>query len=95
MQLQLRGCGGPPRDGDVTRATQASPLQSYQATRLQERLTINFEFEIGQDGEFATRSGAKGQTRTADRTIFSRELYQLSYLGTVGDRGLEPLTSTV
>src|SRR5690606_30117716 len=47
--------------------------------------------------------GAKGQTRTADRTIFSRELYQLSYLGVcccdrrppVGDRGLEPLTSTV
>ena len=61
--------------------------------------------------------GAKGQTRTADRTIFSRELYQLSYLSvgplrlrwsrgagavgrsesarTVGDRGLEPLTSTV
>jgi hypothetical protein len=27
--------------------------------------------------------GAKGQTRTADRTIFSRELYQLSYLGAV------------
>src|SRR5215203_2566037 len=27
------------------------------------------------------RGGAKGQTRTADRTIFSRELYQLSYLG--------------
>jgi hypothetical protein len=25
--------------------------------------------------------GAKEQTRTADRTIFSRELYQLSYLG--------------
>jgi hypothetical protein len=49
-------------------------------------------------------SGAKGQTRTADRTIFSRELYQLSYLGehavlfsplVVGDKGLEPLTSTV
>ena len=45
--------------------------------------------------------GAKEQTRTADRTIFSRELYQLSYLGKsaparlVGDRGLEPLTSTV
>ena len=60
--------------------------------------------------------GAQGQTRTADRTIFSRELYQLSYLslhrlnysinesrisvpsgrcGPVGDRGLEPLTSTV
>ena len=46
--------------------------------------------------------GAKEQTRTADRTIFSRELYQLSYLGrrraagvAVGDRGLEPLTSTV
>ncbi len=30
--------------------------------------------------------GAKGQTRTADRTIFSRELYQLSYLGA----GLDP-----
>ena len=28
-------------------------------------------------------SGAKGQTRTADRTIFSRELYQLSYLGEI------------
>ncbi len=48
--------------------------------------------------------GAKGRTRTGDRTIFSRELYQLSYLGgsfsriyprLVGDRGLEPLTSTV
>jgi hypothetical protein len=36
--------------------------------------------------------GAKGQTRTADRTIFSRELYQLSYLGgaatTVDQRSL-------
>jgi hypothetical protein len=49
-------------------------------------------------------AGAKGRTRTGDRTIFSRELYQLSYLGVmcavpgvllVGDRGLEPLTSTV
>lgn len=52
--------------------------------------------------------GAKGRTRTDDRTIFSRELYQLSYLGEVngvpdasraarpvGDKGLEPLTSTV
>ena len=26
-------------------------------------------------------TGAKGRARTADRTIFSRELYQLSYLG--------------
>jgi hypothetical protein len=26
-------------------------------------------------------SGAKGRARTADRTIFSREHYQLSYLG--------------
>ncbi len=69
-----------------------------------------------------TETGAQGQTRTADRTIFSRELYQLSYLSEksgrlgdrpslicirhpnaasqgasepVGDRGLEPLTSTV
>ena len=33
--------------------------------------------------------GAKGRTRTADRTIFSRELYQLSYLGMLqrGDAG--------
>ncbi len=50
--------------------------------------------------DFRSFAGAKGQTRTADRTIFSRELYQLSYLGEggvtmVGDRGLEPLTSTV
>ena len=54
---------------------------------------------------FLVHSGAKARTRTADRTIFSRELYQLSYLGggcgagatdaSVGDRGLEPLTSTV
>ncbi len=51
-------------------------------------------------------SGAKGRARTGDRTIFSRVLYQLSYLGIilevetratppVGDKGLEPLTSTV
>jgi hypothetical protein len=30
--------------------------------------------------------GAKGRARTADRTIFSRELYQLSYLGVVSAR---------
>ena len=29
----------------------------------------------------AKYAGAKARTRTADRTIFSRELYQLSYLG--------------
>lgn len=49
--------------------------------------------------------GAEGRNRTADTTIFSRVLYLLSYLGSlaphadrlyqVGDRGLEPLTSTV
>ena len=48
--------------------------------------------------------GAKAQDRTADTGIFSAVLYQLSYLGVaylagdaafVGDRGLEPLTSTV
>ena len=30
------------------------------------------------------RNGAEGQNRTADTTIFSRMLYQLSYLGTGG-----------
>jgi hypothetical protein len=35
------------------------------------------------------RFGAKGRTRTADRTIFSRELYQLSYLG-MRFRGVAP-----
>ena len=29
-------------------------------------------------------NGAEGQSRTADTTIFSRVLYQLSYLGTPG-----------
>ncbi len=32
--------------------------------------------------------GAKGQTRTADHTIFSRALYQLSYLGGSPGRAL-------
>ena len=31
--------------------------------------------------------GAEGQSRTADTTIFSRVLYQLSYLGTPGTHG--------
>ncbi len=35
---------------------------------------------------FVALSGAKARTRTADRTIFSRELYQLSYLGVVAGR---------
>lgn len=49
-------------------------------------------------------SGAEGRDRTGDTGIFSAVLYRLSYLGVahaagdaafVGDRGLEPLTSTV
>ena len=49
-------------------------------------------------------SGTEGRDRTGDTGIFSAVLYQLSYLGVaylagdaafVGDRGLEPLTSTV
>ena len=46
--------------------------------------------------------GAEGRIRTADTVIFSHVLYRLSYLGAylitqtkVGDRGLEPLTSSV
>ena len=51
-----------------------------------------------------TFSGAEGRNRTGDTGIFSAVLYRLSYLGvahlagnaaSVGDRGLEPLTSTV
>ena len=33
------------------------------------------------------RNGAEGQNRTGDTTIFSRMLYQLSYLGTPGVTG--------
>ena len=40
-------------------------------------------------------SGAKEQNRTADTAIFSRMLYQLSYLGAVGEAGLEPATPSV
>ena len=40
-------------------------------------------------GLFSTM-GAKARTRTADRTIFSRELYQLSYLGLEGGPGRQP-----
>ena len=39
--------------------------------------------------------GAEDVTRTRDPTIFSRMLYQLSYLGGVGSEGLEPPTSSV
>ena len=39
--------------------------------------------------------GAKEQNRTADTAIFSRMLYLLSYLGKVGEAGLEPATPSV
>ena len=39
--------------------------------------------------------GAKEQNRTADTAIFSRMLYLLSYLGVVGETGLEPVTPSV
>ena len=54
-----------------------------------------------------TKSGAEGRPRSADTAIFSRVLYQLSYLGkrrldaflerrpTVGETGLEPVTFRV
>ncbi len=32
--------------------------------------------------DWGEEGGAEGQNRTADTTIFSRMLYQLSYLGT-------------
>jgi hypothetical protein len=37
-------------------------------------------------------NGAEGQNRTADTTIFSRMLYQLSYLGTRGMNGTRRTT---
>src|SRR4029077_1759240 len=36
--------------------------------------------------ERSVRSGGEGQNRTVDTTIFSRMLYQLSYLATPGSR---------
>ena len=43
---------------------------------------MDLPVETRRDGaRVSARDGAKGRTRTADRTIFSRELYQLSYLG--------------
>jgi hypothetical protein len=35
-------------------------------------------------------SGAQGRNRTTDTAIFSRMLYQLSYLGTRGTQGHSP-----
>ena len=40
-------------------------------------------------------SGAEGRNRTADTAIFSRMLYQLSYLGMAAPTGLEPAISHV
>ena len=39
--------------------------------------------------------GAEGRNRTADTAIFSRVLYQLSYLGLAAPTGLEPAISHV
>lgn len=39
--------------------------------------------------------GAEGRNRTADTAIFSRMLYQLSYLGLAAPTGLEPAISHV
>ncbi len=39
------------------------------------------DLAIGGSGERVSEGGAKARARTGDRTIFSRELYQLSYLG--------------
>ena len=47
--------------------------------------------QAGRSGSY----GAKEQNRTADTAIFSRMLYQLSYLGLVGETGLEPVTPSV
>jgi hypothetical protein len=41
------------------------------------------------------RFGAEGRNRTADTAIFSRMLYQLSYLGVAAPTGLEPAISHV
>jgi hypothetical protein len=39
---------------------------------------------------FSGGSGAESQNRTGDTAIFSRVLYQLSYLGPVADRADRP-----
>ena len=57
-------------------------------------------------GVLVPDAGAEGRPRSADTAIFSRVLYQLSYLGsvvgtsveecpTVGETGLEPVTFRV
>jgi hypothetical protein len=47
---------------------------------------ISHFFKVLRGYKFATgKSGAQGRDRTADTAIFSRMLYQLSYLGTSAD----------
>ncbi len=41
------------------------------------------------------KSGAQGRSRTTDTAIFSRMLYQLSYLGTVGVEALALLSGGI
>ena len=55
-------------------------LSAVCQTGTASRLTLLETFQIVR--EF----GGEGQNRTVDTTIFSRMLYQLSYLATPGDR---------
>ena len=43
----------------------------------------------GPKRDFQKRDGAQGQNRTADTRIFNPLLYQLSYLGIIGNNVLE------
>ena len=63
--------------------TQNAAMEAWFAFSQYRRLSMN---------ECAERSrethGAQGRDRTTDTAIFSRMLYQLSYLGTSSPRGL-------
>ena len=45
----------------------------------------DFNFRMFQMLQFAGENGGEGRNRTVDTTIFSRMLYQLSYLATRGE----------
>jgi hypothetical protein len=62
----------------------AAPLAGEHCTQdtPARRIRESIELSGGVDAD-----GAEGRNRTADTTIFSRMLYQLSYLGTPCRRG--------
>lgn len=67
-------CQRAKRDGLACRAVQFSVRQSNKSPKALCTLYLLSEFK-------SHESGAQGRNRTADTAIFSRMLYQLSYLG--------------